>query len=86
MGAFGNTRLQRPTEDWTRGDDLPDGDFTFEAWQRILNSMLQYELLDLGDFVGDAYGGKTKQPIGNNKLAPELMKIVQDLLTKGPPQ
>lgn len=73
MGAFGGTRLQRPTEDWTRGNDLPDGDFTFELWQEILNSITQYELLDITKYIGEGY----QNPIG--AIASQLVRIARSL-------
>ena len=81
MGAYFGTRLQRPTEDWTRGNDLPDGDFTFELWQEILNSITQCELLDITEYVGDGY----QNPLGayNEKaVASELVYIARSILNE----
>ena len=80
MGAFGGTRLQRPTEDWTRGNDLPDGSFTFELWQEILNSITQYELLDISDFVSGEY----RRSAGRfcSRLACRLASIASDVMNE----
>lgn len=35
-------------EDWTRGDDLPDGPFNEETWYNILSAIVGNELQELG--------------------------------------
>lgn len=47
LGCTASTRKPRVGEDWTRGNDLPDGKFTRETWEDIKNGILQYELLEL---------------------------------------
>jgi hypothetical protein len=44
-------RKARAGEDWTRGNDLPDGPFNRETWERILNAMINYELIQLTTFT-----------------------------------
>ena len=39
------TRKPRAGEDWNRGNDLPDGDYSKETWQRIVNAIIAYELV-----------------------------------------
>lgn len=51
FGGFMGVRTPRPTEDWSRGNDMADGDFTFETWQKILRDIVSNELLDLGEFI-----------------------------------
>ena len=70
MGATGSTRFMRPTESWGRGNDLPDGKFVFETWQYMLNSMMQFDLLNITEFVSDDY----------IKTARELIKIARSIL------
>jgi hypothetical protein len=41
------TRKMRPGEDWIRGNDLRDGPFVKETWDRILKSIVTYELVML---------------------------------------
>ena len=47
LGAMACTRTYRAGEDWTRGNDLPDGKFTREVFDRIIHAMLVYELVEL---------------------------------------
>jgi len=42
-----STRAPRPGEDWTRGNDLPDGQFSKELLNRILGSIVFYEALEV---------------------------------------
>lgn len=45
LGCTVQARKPRAGEDWTRGNDLPDGRYSYETWQRIKNAMLAYELV-----------------------------------------
>lgn len=47
LGCTASTRKPRTGEDWTRGNDLPDGEFTKETWEHIKNGILAYELVKL---------------------------------------
>jgi hypothetical protein len=50
LGCSVTTRKTRAGEEWVRGNDLPDGDFTEKTWIRILNAILCYELEKLSTF------------------------------------
>ena len=45
--------LPRAGEDWTRGNDLPDGKLTKETWSSILRGIICYELEDVSKTVND---------------------------------
>ena len=45
LGCTVTTRKPRAGEDWTRGNDLADGGYTKEIWDRILNNIISYELV-----------------------------------------
>jgi hypothetical protein len=47
LGCGVNSRKMRAGEDWTRGNDLPDGEFTKETWDKIINAIVCYELVKL---------------------------------------
>lgn len=42
-----STRAPRPGEDWTRGNDLPDGEFSKETLNQIMGSIVFYEALEV---------------------------------------
>src|SRR3990167_5480513 len=44
FGCTAVSRCWRPGEDWHRGRDLPDGDFSEGLWHRIGLAILSYEL------------------------------------------
>jgi len=44
LGCTASSRKSRAGEDWTRGNDLPDGDLSERTWQRILAGIVRYEL------------------------------------------
>jgi len=50
LGCQVSARKARAGEDWRRGNDLPDGSFTVETWYTILNSIINYELVELSKF------------------------------------
>ena len=50
LGCIASTRKNRAGENWPRGNDLPDGDFTEKTWNRILNAILNYELIKLSTY------------------------------------
>lgn len=47
LGAIANSRQPRAGEDWTRGNDLADGEFSKETWVNILNDIVGYELVEI---------------------------------------
>ena len=47
LGCIVSSRITRPGETWLRGNDLPDGKFTRETWDKILNGIFAYELVPL---------------------------------------
>jgi len=38
-----------PGETWTRESDLPDGECTYETFQKIINAILRSEFLEMVD-------------------------------------
>jgi len=44
FGCTASSRSWRAGEDWHRGRDLPDGDFSEELWRRMLLAILSYEV------------------------------------------
>ena len=51
LGCGVKARKTRAGEDWTRGNDLPDGPFHRDTWNKILNAMINYELVPLTLFT-----------------------------------
>lgn len=49
MGCGYSCRYHRPLEDWTRGNDLPDGKCTKETLDRILMAILTNELVSINE-------------------------------------
>ncbi len=47
LGCVASRRTPRPGEDWTRGNDLPDGSFCKVVFRRILGAIVFYEALEL---------------------------------------
>lgn len=45
LGCIANSRKPRAGEDWTRGNDLADGELSLETWNRILGDIVSYELV-----------------------------------------
>jgi len=45
LGCTVSKRKPRAGEGWTRGNDLPDGEFNRKTWERIKDSIIQYELI-----------------------------------------
>ena len=40
-------RKPRAGEDWTRGNDLPDGPYSYETWIKIKNAIIKKELVKI---------------------------------------
>lgn len=55
LGCQVSARKTRAGEDWHRGNDLPDGNFTLGTWNIILNSIINYELVELSKFQQPNY-------------------------------
>ena len=47
LGCILNVRKPRAGEDWMRGSDLPDGDFSRQTWNEIKNAIIACELVPL---------------------------------------
>ncbi len=47
LGCIGSSRKSRTGENWTRGNDLPDGLFCYETWIKILKGIIGYELVKI---------------------------------------
>jgi hypothetical protein len=47
LGCQVSTRKMRAGENWTRGNDLPDGDFTKKTWDDIIQAIVRCELVKL---------------------------------------
>ena len=47
LGCTATTRRARPGEDWNRGSDLPDGDFSRDTLINILGAIVLYELKEI---------------------------------------
>ena len=45
LGTYGNCRKPRAGEEWTRGNDLPDGSYSRETWEAFIASLVSYELV-----------------------------------------
>ena len=43
LGCIASSRKSRPGEDWTRGNDLPDGSLSKKTWRKILAGIVRYE-------------------------------------------
>lgn len=52
LAGNANCRKSRPGENWHRGNDLADGDFSHETWTAIMFDIVGFELL-----------AKSKKPI-----------------------
>jgi hypothetical protein len=45
IGCIVTKRLPRNGEDWTRGNDLADGRYEPQTWERIMVDIVSYELV-----------------------------------------
>ncbi len=50
IGCQVSTRKQRAGEDWSRGNDLPDGRFNKKTWDRIVYAIVSYEMVKLSKY------------------------------------
>lgn len=54
LGGYFSCRKADIGEDWTRGGDLPDGDFSFEVWNSIMMSIVHLSTNGtIGEFKSD---------------------------------
>lgn len=44
MGGVVSSRLARAGETWLRGNDLPDGEFSRETFEKIMRAVVGYEM------------------------------------------
>jgi len=51
LGCGRSLRAPYPTEDWTRGRDLSDGDLNFHTWREIMVDIAASELLDISQYL-----------------------------------
>ena len=61
LGCIASATRQRPGEDWTRGNDLPDGPFSRETWESIKDRIISYEMVKL-DPLHELKGGVEGPP------------------------
>lgn len=47
LGCGVSRRKPNAGENWNRGNDLPDGPYSEETWEKILQSIVRYELVPL---------------------------------------
>ena len=45
LGCTIQSRKPRAGEDWTRGNDLPDGKYNIDTWKTIVNAIVAHELV-----------------------------------------
>lgn len=50
LGCQVSTRKMRAGEDWVRGNDLPDGEFTKKTWDDIIGAIVRYEVVKLSKY------------------------------------
>ena len=51
LGAYTGTRKPRPGETWTRGNDLPDGKYCKDTFDKIMRAIVRYEMKRLQCWV-----------------------------------
>ena len=51
LGCVASSRTERAGENWTRGSDLPDGTFSRETFDKIMQAIVAYEMVDLAPVV-----------------------------------
>lgn len=45
LGCIATARMPRAGEDWSRGNDLPDGNFSQETFDNIMKAIVGYEVV-----------------------------------------
>jgi hypothetical protein len=76
LGCIAQRRKSRAGEDWFRGNDLADGKFVRETWERIKNDMLSYELVPLAPPVEQATVGESVEDTSKEEFPGALGKQV----------
>jgi len=51
LGCAAGVRMARAGEDWNRGNDLPDGKFCRETWERIKDHIIRFELVKVAKYA-----------------------------------
>jgi hypothetical protein len=64
MGCVVSCRKPRAGEDWTRGNDLPDGAYCYETWIKIKNAIIKHELVKVAKKVRNV----PDEVVGEDKL------------------
>ena len=64
LGCIASTRTPRPGEDWTRGNDLPDGSFCKRTFHRILGAIVFYEALEVAKDIEPITEGEEHENLG----------------------
>ena len=67
LSCMAKSRKPRAGEDWHRGSDLADGQFTYETWFRILAEIVSYELVPVA---------KPKRPVADGQAFPSSGPII----------
>jgi len=55
LGCVAQSRKPRAGEDWNRGNDLPDGEFSKDVWNDIILTIVKYELVDIKRPIKELY-------------------------------
>jgi len=53
LGCTAASRKPRAGENWTRGNDLPDGPFCQETFDQIVRAIVKYEAVEVAGTVSD---------------------------------
>lgn len=69
LGCTAGTRMPRAGEDWSRGNDLPDGKFTKETLTKILGAILFYESQKVVDLTVPSPAGT---PVDTEAIGPSV--------------
>jgi len=65
LGCTASTRKPRTGEDWTRGNDLPDGKFNKETWSHIKTGIIKYELKYLSKYITGGHWNNPQVEVEN---------------------
>ena len=63
LGCIYSSRKPRAGEDWTRGGDLADGEFSKETWIKILSDIIGTELVKINRPIKLLYEKKEESKI-----------------------
>lgn len=55
LGLSASSRLTRPVENWTQGNDLPDGSFSKETFDKMIAAVLPYELREVSNVASGGW-------------------------------